>query len=117
MQPGSPRLLGRRERFLGRLRARLTQNRATLATAALREAPWSLLQGGGGWSAVLQIGAAQDEHALSLELLDQGVLLHPGYLYGLPGSSYVVLSLLLPPDLFRAGLDCLEGRLRDQLFG
>jgi hypothetical protein len=112
-----PALLGRRERFLGQLRARLATNRATLATAALREAPWSLLAGAGGWSAVLQIGAAQDAHALCLELLDRGVLVHPGYLYGLPRNGFLVVSLLPPPELFRGGLECLEERLRDRLFG
>ena len=49
-----PSLLGRRESFLSRLRARLTRNRSAVASASVREAPWTM-QWGGGWWAVLQI--------------------------------------------------------------
>ncbi|BDG08872.1 pyridoxal phosphate-dependent aminotransferase [Anaeromyxobacter paludicola] len=112
-----PALLGRRERFALALRERLSRNRAALATAALREAPWTLLQGGGGRWAVLQIGAAQDEHALCLELLDRGVRVLPGYLFGFAGNGFLAVSLLLDPQRFRAGLEVLEEQLRDGLLG
>jgi alanine-synthesizing transaminase len=113
-----PALLERRERFLGVLRSRLTENRARLATASLREAPWSVLQSGGGWWAVLEIGAAENEEALCLALLERdGVVVEPGVLYDFERSGYLVVSLLPGPDVFREGIQRLEARLRGPLFG
>ncbi len=111
-----PALLERRERFLGPLRKRLSVNRACLATAALREAPWSLLGSGGGWSAVLQIGGAQEEEALCLGLIEDGVVIQPGALHDFERSGYLVVSLLPEPETFREGLARLEERLRRPLF-
>ncbi len=110
-----PALLERRERFLELLRKRLAGNRARLATASLREAPWSLLQSGGGWSAVLQIGGAEEEQALCLALLEDGVLIRPGAFYDFQHSGYLVVSLLPAPETFREGLERLERRLRRPL--
>jgi alanine-synthesizing transaminase len=110
-----PALLARRERFLARLRARLAENRASLAAAALRESPWSLSWGRGGCWAVLEIGAAEREGPLCVALREHGVAVHPGSLYGLPDSGYLVVSLLLPPDAFAEALSRLERRLRAPL--
>jgi alanine-synthesizing transaminase len=107
-----PALLARRERFLGRLRERLAQNRACLAMAVLREAPWSLLRSAGGWSAVLQIGEASEEEALCLALLEDGVAVQPGFFYDFPRNGHLVVSLLPRPETFRDGLARIEGRLR-----
>jgi aspartate/methionine/tyrosine aminotransferase len=110
--PALPALLARREPFMEALRVRLARNRASIATASLREAPWTLQWGGGGTWAVVQINPAQDPVALCLGLLDEGVAVRPGGLDGLPQSGYVVVSLLPEPPVFRAGLDQLETRLR-----
>jgi hypothetical protein len=107
-----PALLARREPFLEALRARLARNRASIATASLREAPWTLQWGGGGSWAVIQINPFQDPVALCLALLDEGVAVRPGGLDGLPQSGYLVVSLLPEPQVFRAGLDQLETHLR-----
>lgn len=66
-----PSLLGRRESFLSRLRARLTRNRSAVASASVREAPWTM-QWGGGWWAVLQINPDQDADELCLALARGG---------------------------------------------
>jgi alanine-synthesizing transaminase len=105
-------LLARRESFLGKLRERLTANRALLELASLREAPWSLLRSGGGWSAVVQVGQSYEEEALCLALLDDGVVVQPGFFYDFPGNGYLVLSLLPETAVFREGLERLERRLR-----
>jgi alanine-synthesizing transaminase len=111
-----PGLLARRERFLATLRARLAENRSSLAAAALREAPWSLQWGRGGCSAVLQIGGADEEEALCIALLEDGVAVQPGFMHGLPRHGFLVVSLLPPPELFREGLARLDRRLRAPLF-
>ncbi len=105
-------LLSRRGAFLEKLRGRLAQNRARLAAAALREAPWSLLRSGGGWSAVLQIGESNDEEELCLALLEDGVAVQPGFFYDFPRNGHLVVSLLPRPDTFHEGLAGIERRLR-----
>jgi alanine-synthesizing transaminase len=112
-----PALLARRERYLSALRARLSENRSYLATAALREAPWSLQWGAGGWSAVLQIGAAEEEEPLCRALLEDGVVVQPGSFHGLPANGFLVVSLLPEPAIFREGLSRLDRRLRGPLLG
>ena len=107
-----PALLARRERFLTPLRARLARNRGAIAKAALREAPWTLQWGSGGWWAVLQINPVRHETELCLALLDEGVAVLPGHLDGLPEEGYLVVSLLPDPDVFTQGLERLEAHLR-----
>jgi len=105
-------LLARREPFVARLRKRLADNRACLATAALAEAPFTLLNGGGGWSAVLQIGDADDEGTVAGALLDEGVVVQPGFLFGFERNGYLVVSLLPGPEIFREGVERLSKVLR-----
>ncbi len=106
-----PPLLGRREAFLSRLRARLTRNRSVLASASLREAPWTMRWGGGSWT-MLQTNADQDEDELCLALLEEGVAVQPGYLGGLPHEGHLILSLLPKPEVFDAALRRIEVQLR-----
>jgi alanine-synthesizing transaminase len=106
--------LARRGLFLGPLRERLTANRAQLAMASVREAPWSLL-GGSGWMAALQIGLVHDEVALCRGLLEAGVAVLPGALFGFPPNGTLVVSLLPPVNDFIRGIDRLEHVLRAPL--
>jgi len=105
-----PALLARRERFLGPLRERLAANRALLAAAA-EGAPFSLLRSGGGWSAVLRLPQTADEERTALELLDDGVAVHPGFLYDFERPGHLVLSLLPEPATFAEGASRLRRRL------
>ena len=107
----TPPLLGRREPFLARLRARATRNRSSLAAASLREAPWTLQWGGGSW-AVLQINPYRDGEDLCLALLEEGVAVQPGHLGGFPSRGYLLLSLLPQQEVFDAALAQIERLLR-----
>jgi len=109
-----PPLLGRRETYLTRLRARISRNRSALASGSLREAPWALQWGGGCW-AVLQVNPAQDEEELCFALLAEGLAVLPGLLSGFPRAGYLVVSLLPAPDLFDMALHQLQIHLRRQL--
>jgi aspartate/methionine/tyrosine aminotransferase len=105
-----PRLLAARETFLGPLRARLAANRARLAPPA--GAPWDVLPGGGGWSAVVRIGARLDEEALALSLLaEEGVAVWPGFLFDFERPGHLVLSLLPGEEVFAEGVRRMAGRL------
>jgi aspartate/methionine/tyrosine aminotransferase len=107
-----PHLLAVRGRFHERLRHRVTENRAALALGSVGEAPWSLLWGRGGWWAVLEVGAAEQEERLCLALLGDGVAVLPGSHFGFPASGSIVLSLLPPRDVFGEALTRLDQRLR-----
>jgi aspartate/methionine/tyrosine aminotransferase len=105
-----PALLARREGFLSRLRARLASNREALARAT-GGTPCCLLRSGGGWSAVLRFGEAVDEEGLCLRLLEDGVVVEPGFFYDFERNGHLVVSLLPDPEVFRAGLSRLAKRL------
>jgi aspartate/methionine/tyrosine aminotransferase len=103
-------LLPEREKFLRPLRARLAANRARLETLAM--SPFSVLRGGGGWSAVLRIGETIDEEALCLALLDEGVAVQPGFFFDFERAGYLVISLLCEPGVFTEGVERVARRLR-----
>jgi alanine-synthesizing transaminase len=111
-----PVLLGRRERFLAELRARLALNEATLARAAAG-APFDLLRRSGGWSAVVRIGETLDEEQVCLDLLDQGVVVQPGFFYDFERPGYLVVSLLPAPAAFGEGTARLSARLTSWSLG
>ena len=48
----------------------------------------------GGYYLFVPVPHARDEEALVLRLLEHGVLVHPGYFYGEPPDSYIMLSAL-----------------------
>ena len=59
----------------------------------------------GGWSAVIRVPATRTEEQLILELLDrEGILVHPGYFFDFSREAYVVVSLLVSPDVFHDGV-------------
>lgn len=91
------------EAMVGRVRANLDLALARLAghprlEARPPQAGYYLFPRVRGWD---------DEDALALHLLEQGVLVHPGYFYGdLPGV-HLMLSALTEPASFAAGLERL----------
>ena len=65
----------------------------------------------GGWSAVLRFGRPQSDEELALELLDRGVLVHPGYFFDFETDDFLVLSLLPEPERFEEGIGQLASCL------
>jgi aspartate/methionine/tyrosine aminotransferase len=112
VQVAAGALLETRHGFQRALRARLAHNRATLASARTPDASWSLLNSEGGWSAILSVPRRLSEEEWALSLLAQGLLLHPGYFFDLPGS-HLVVSLLLEEAAFAAA----AARLSEALDG
>ena len=102
-------LLPSRQAFLGPLRARLAENRASLA--ALPAGPFGELRSEGGWSAVLRVGERLDEEALCLALLEDGVMVQPGFYFDFERPGHLVLSLLPRPEEFTEGLARIARRL------
>jgi aspartate/methionine/tyrosine aminotransferase len=101
-----------REAILARCRANL----ATLRAAAAGVAGVELVPPGAGWSAVLRYPHVVDEEALALELLrEDGVAVHPGFLFDFAEPGYLVLSLLPPAATFEEGVARTLARLARRL--
>jgi alanine-synthesizing transaminase len=105
IQSALPGWLSGRMNLQQQIRDRMVVNLFTLderlhGTAAQR------LSMQGGWTAILRVPRTVGSHPFSLAALNSGVLVQPGDFYGL-GKGRIVLSLLTPPDIWRAGLNLL----------
>ena len=84
------------------IQERIRANLATLRHAAGSFTACEVLRTEGGWSAVIRVPATRSEEQLALDLLDQEhILVHPGYFFDFQRESFVVVSLLPRPDIFR----------------
>jgi DNA-binding transcriptional MocR family regulator len=93
------------------VRGRLEANLAALRAFVARQPGVSVPAAEGGWSALLRLPARRTSEGWALDLLDQGVLVHPGDFYDLEEEPCVVVSLIVEPPVLAAGLACLESRL------
>jgi aspartate/methionine/tyrosine aminotransferase len=107
VQLALPGLLAHAPRFQQALLTRVKENRRRLLQARPGEARWDVLPAQGGWSTVLRIPLAPGEEATCLALLEEGVLVQPGYFYDFTGGAFLVLSLLPPPEVFAAAMEPL----------
>jgi len=65
----------------------------------------------GGWSAVLQVPAIGTEEELVMTLVtEDGVLVHPGYFFDMAREAFLVVSLIVEPELFDRGIDLVLAR-------
>ena len=113
VQRALPRLLELGEQIRADIQERVRQNRAALRAALPADSPCSLLPAAGGWSAILRVPdvapprtdvvpESSDARWAGQLVTQDGVLVHPGYLFDMPPGAYLVLSLLPPPGLFAA---------------
>jgi alanine-synthesizing transaminase len=100
VQLALPKLLDSRRPFQGRVRERLAANLARLRALDGRE--FRLLEGAGGWSAILSA-----PFSAATEALERGVLVHPGHFYEAP-EDCVVVSLLPEPKVFDEAVSRLK---------
>ena len=105
-----PRLLAARLPFQDAARERIRTNLANLRRLAAERGGFGVLEGDGGWTAVLRFesGGAGEDFALRA-LRDHDVSLHPGHYYDLPEEGDVVVSLLTPNVTMAEGVGRLIG--------
>jgi len=108
VQHAAPSLLALVDSVGAQILARVRENRATLA-AAVRGSAAQLLDADGGWSTIVRLPATRTEEEWVLALLDDGVLVHPGFFFDLPPTT-VVMSLLIPPPILAAGVAAILRR-------
>lgn len=113
-QVALPDLLTRGGVVREQIRARVVRNLAAL-TAAVDAVPAVTLQPpAGGWCAVLQVPSAGSEEALVVDLLERdGVLVHPGYFFDFPRETFVIVSLLVVPEIFDPAVARLLARVTE----
>jgi alanine-synthesizing transaminase len=61
----------------------------------------------GGWSAILRVPRTRSDEDLVLDLLDNGVLVQPGYFFDFESEGFIVVSLLTPQAELAAGMERL----------
>jgi hypothetical protein len=111
IQRALPAVLAGRSEIQGRVLARLRANRKALEDRARRGGPVEAQAAQGGWYMTLRLPGVRDDEAWALNLLaEDGVLVHPGYLFDFAEGGYLVVSLLPPEEVFREGIRGLIGR-------
>lgn len=108
----APALLATRHAFLARIASRVAENLATLREGLAVRPEMARVPAQAGWSGLLRVPARASDEAWALALLARGVLVHPGHFYDLEPGSLLVVSLIVEPRGFRAGIEAL-GSLED----
>jgi aspartate/methionine/tyrosine aminotransferase len=107
IQAASPTLLAQRYGFQQQLMARVRANLAELDKQLSEQKSCARLEIEGGWYAVIRVPAMRSDEELALELLDEGVYLHPGHFYDFPGEGFLVVSLIARERTFTEGIEKL----------
>jgi len=107
VQLALPRLLEARRPFQAAVRTRLGRNLARLREGHPAGAAFEILEGEGGWSAVLAMPARSGDVALEV-LAKHDVLVHPGHFYDSAQDGSVVVSLLPETQVFEEGVSRLQ---------
>lgn len=89
--------LSGRDEIIAEIGNRVRQNRALLGKSL------PLLRADGGWHSVIRYDRPETDEEMSLKLMEEGVLVQPGYLFDLP-EHHLVVSLLPEPSVFKEGV-------------
>jgi aspartate/methionine/tyrosine aminotransferase len=105
VQVAAPRLLELGAAIRRQIADRVLLNYESLRRHAAGFPACVVMPAEGGWSAVVQAPAVEDDERTALRLLDGGnVLVHPGYFFDFPRDGYLVVSLLVEPHAFAEGI-------------
>ena len=105
VQAAAADLLNRGADIRHQIAQRVKANYRHLRSVAASAPSCTVLRSDGGWYAVLQVPSLESEEDLVVGLLQaDNVAVHPGYFFDFLRESYLVVSLLPPPDTFAAGI-------------
>jgi hypothetical protein len=105
VQVAAPSLLRDAAPVRDAIRARVRANHAALHRLAAAAPSVTALPGDGGWSAVLRVPATRREEDLVVALAEQDhVGVYPGYFFDFPHEAFLVVSLLVEPEMFARGV-------------
>ena len=101
-----PVLLEQRHAIQPQLCARVKTNLAELDRQLALQKSSQRLAVEGGWNAVLRVPVTRSDEELAMKLVrEKSAIVHPGHFYDFPTDGYLVLSLITPPEDFRAGVE------------
>jgi aspartate/methionine/tyrosine aminotransferase len=107
IQAAAPIFLAQRHAIQQQLMARVRHNLEEMDRQLADQKSCTGLAVEGGWYAVVRVPATRSDEELALELLEDGVYVHPGHFYDFPGDGYMVVSLITPERDFAEGLEKL----------
>ena len=107
IQAAAPTLVAQRHGFQQQLTARVRGNLAELDKQLSEQKSCTRLEIEGGWYGVIRVPALRSDEELALELLEEGVYLHPGHFYDFPAEGYLVVSLITREREFAEGIEKL----------
>ena len=107
IQAAAPMFLAQRHAIQQQLIARVRNNLEEMDRQLADQKSCTRLAVEGGWYAVLRVPATRSDEELALELLEDGVYVHPGHFYDFPVDGYVVVSLITPERDFAEGIEKL----------
>jgi len=112
----APRLMQAAAGVQSAIAHRCRTNLETLRRVAAGFPALSVPKVGGGWTALVRLPAVLSDEEIAVRLLsDWGVAVQPGFFFDLPNDGTIVLSLLTPEDIWRAGLDAIVEAVRSWL--
>lgn len=111
IQNALPAWLSQKDLIRDEIQRRLVQN-FQLVKDVLPKAETSRLQPEGGWNAVLKLPAGMRDEETAVRLAEENrVIVHPGYFFEFEEENFIVISLLVRPDIFKEGMEKLSGFL------
>jgi aspartate/methionine/tyrosine aminotransferase len=111
VQAALPSLLALAPRIRSAISARTRANLSLLRARFASLASAQVLPVEGGWSAVIRVPRVMSDDEFALALLEQGVVVQPGYFFDFESDGYLVVSLLTPEETFAAGIDRLAAMI------
>jgi alanine-synthesizing transaminase len=110
-QHGADLLLRHRRAMQQQMLSRIAHNAGLLKEQFARAANACVLNGEGGWYAVVEIKDNLPDEQRILQLLEQdNTLVHPGYFHEFDQEGFMVVSLLTPLEVFREGVSRIVSR-------
>jgi alanine-synthesizing transaminase len=105
VQAATAELLEAGAPVLAAIQSRVVKNYRTLRTLVAATPACQVLEAQGGWYGVVRVPSFSSEEDLVVGLvIDDGVLVHPGYFFDFPRESFLVVSLLPPERDFADGI-------------
>jgi aspartate/methionine/tyrosine aminotransferase len=112
IQLAAPRLLDQKKFILTAIHERIDNALQTLCQR-LEGSAATVLWVEGGWNAVVRLPNTRTEHEWALALLiEDHVLVHPGWFYDFATEPFIVVSLLTPPTTLAEGISRLRRRVQ-----
>ena len=90
------------------MRERLATNLSALDGLTRRCPGLATMPAAGGWVAVLSVPCTRSDDEWAMAMLDRGVVVHPGHFFDFEDEGHLVVSLIVEPEPFAAGLERLE---------